>query len=541
MHYSTELPDHVAKAIKCGPIPTIRPIDEMVADPITDGEKVIAFAHRHLIVPEGPKVGEPLRLDIYQIAFILAVFGDEDIGRAYLSIARRNGKTLVIAVILMAYICGPLASLNTTICSAANSKEQASATFELLVKMIDLSPDLEGRVKYVLSAKRITGLKKNVQYRAISAEAKTGHGKAYKIILLDEAGQIEAESNAFTEMLESSQQNYDDSIIFIISTQAPSDASFFSIQLDSAEVTQDPSVVSHVYTIPEKVSLTDEMWWIYANPGIGQFLSYKKLRQQARNARDLPSKSNGIKNLHFNQRVSLAKMLLSAESWKGAQGKLNTKTRKTEPIDIGLDLSVRTDLTAAVASWRDPDSGPINVETHAFAPQNGVEARATRDKAPYERWAREGFLKLTPGSVISYEWVCEYLALAFAGCTIRSIQFDRYRVDLFKEAAKKTDLYAMVGEWVAVGQGFVSMGVRVDAFEQEVINGNLRTGSHPVMNMAASNTVVAEDPARNRKPMKNKSTQRIDPIVAGLMSVYPNSDGDTESDDDDFDPSAMIG
>ncbi len=537
------LPDHVRRAIKAGPVPKIRPIKHIVDNPRTVGEQVVAFAHRFLVVPEGIKVGEPLELDIYQIAFILAVF-DHMPGEkprhtsAFLSIAKRNGKTFVIAVILLAYIIGPLAARNTTLASAAMSREQAGAVFELMVKMLDMSPKLAGRFRYVPSHKQIFGLKYNVQYRAISADARTGHGKAYKVILLDEAGQIKDETNDYIAMLETSQSNYDDAMFFIVSTQAPSDASYFSIQLDAAELGKLTDVVSHVYAADKDCDVMDRKQWKNANPGLGKFRMVRDMKAKAEMAKNLPSKANGILNYNFNQRVSLAGVFMSPDVWKKNMRAWNWPSRATAPIDLGLDLSQRTDLTAAVAAWRD-DEGGINVETHGFAPLMGVEQRELRDKVPYQAWARDKRLILTPGETVDYEYVARYLADAFRNCTIRSVQFDRYRIDHFIAAAKRTDFYAMVGEWVSVGQGMISMAPRLEAFEVEALKGRLRTGPHPLLNMAASQAIAVRDEAGNRKLAKNRSIQRIDPMVAAVMAVFPNSDGAVE--DTPFDVNAYIG
>ena len=543
------IPDYVLDAIKSGPIPKVRVTTHLADDDLTDGEAVIRFAEENLPVPEGPLVGKPLKLDIYQKVFILAVFDNPDgTSKAMLSVARRNGKTFLVAVILLAFVVGPMRSLNTSMCSGANAQDQAAIAFDLMRLMLDMSHSLVDGVhyKYTESGRRITGLKDYVRYRAISADAKIGHGKAYKIILLDEAGQIEAESTGFTDMLETSMSNYDDALFLIISTQAASDSSYYSQQLDHAEISEDPTIVSHVYTVDKDADLQDETQWVRANPGLGQFVSMKKMGQKAREAKQLPSKANGIMNLNFNMRVSLQALLMSPEVWKKNLRPINEVSRRTAWIDIGLDLSQTKDLTAAVACFRD-ENGDVNVETHAFAPLFGVKQRALRDKVPYEDWAKNGDLHLTPTPDVDYEWVCNYLALAFAGCRIRSIQLDRWRIDQFINAAKRTDFYKMVPAtdeaksqgWIGVGQGFASMGVRVDAFEREALNGRLRTGGSPALNMGASQAVVGEDPAGNRKPMKNKSVNRIDALVAAIMGVFPNSDGQVAMKT--FDVEAMIG
>ncbi|HDO7238279.1 TPA: terminase large subunit, partial [Klebsiella pneumoniae] len=93
---------------------------------MTRGEKVIAFIERYCIVPEGKLIGQPMRLDEFQKLFLLAMY-DNPVGtdKAYLSIARKNGKTGLIAGILLAHLVGPEAKQNTQIVSGAMSREQA--------------------------------------------------------------------------------------------------------------------------------------------------------------------------------------------------------------------------------------------------------------------------------------------------------------------------------------------------------------------------------------------------------------------------------
>ncbi|WP_433646419.1 phage major capsid protein [Kosakonia pseudosacchari] len=104
---------------------------------MTRGERVIAFIERFCIVPEGKLIGKPMRLDPFQKEFILAVY-DNPAGTdmAILSIARKNGKTGLIAGILLAHLVGPEAVQNTQIVSGALSREQAAIVFNLAVKMV---------------------------------------------------------------------------------------------------------------------------------------------------------------------------------------------------------------------------------------------------------------------------------------------------------------------------------------------------------------------------------------------------------------------
>jgi phage terminase large subunit-like protein len=69
-------------------------------------DKIIEFITRHIKVPEGAKVGQPMELAPFQIEFIRDVYDNESkTRRAILSMARKNGKTGLIAALLLAHLC----------------------------------------------------------------------------------------------------------------------------------------------------------------------------------------------------------------------------------------------------------------------------------------------------------------------------------------------------------------------------------------------------------------------------------------------------
>ncbi len=102
----------------------------------TRGEKVCQFIERYCLIPEGSKVGQPIKLLDFQRKFVLDVY-DNPAGtsRAYLSVARKNGKSALIAAIVLANLVGPEAKQNSQIISGARSRDQASLVFKLAAKM----------------------------------------------------------------------------------------------------------------------------------------------------------------------------------------------------------------------------------------------------------------------------------------------------------------------------------------------------------------------------------------------------------------------
>ena len=72
---------------------------------------------------------------------------------------------------------------------------------------------------------------------------------------------------------------------------------------------------------------------------------------------------------------------------------------------------------------------------------------------------------------------------------------------------------------VPFGQGFYSMAAPSAEFERRVNRGEILHGDNPVMRWMASNVTVRMDPAGNIKPDKQRSTEKIDGVVAAIMAL----------------------
>ena len=135
---------------------------------MTRGEKICEFIEKLCVVPEGKLVGQPMKLMAFQRKFILDIYDNpKGTSRAYLSVGRKNGKSALIAAILLAHIVGPEAKTNSQIISGARSREQAALVFKLAEKMVRLSPSLSKVIRIVPSQKMLIGLLCNVEYKAI--------------------------------------------------------------------------------------------------------------------------------------------------------------------------------------------------------------------------------------------------------------------------------------------------------------------------------------------------------------------------------------
>jgi phage terminase large subunit-like protein len=108
----------------------------------------------------------------------------------------------------------------------------------------------------------------------------------------------------------------------------------------------------------------------------------------------------------------------------------------------------------------------------------------------------------------------------FDSLDIRQVGFDRWNWRHFSPWLEKAGFREEeLARLVEFRQGYASMSLGLCDLESDLLNQKFAHGNHPVLAMCAANAVVHQDPAGNLKPAKDKSTERIDGIVALIMAI----------------------
>lgn len=528
-----KLPEYISKAIRSGVTPKVRKFEHLDYENWTRGEKAIAFIEAYCVVPEGTLVGQPIKLELFQKVFILAIYDNpRGTRRAVLSIARKNGKSALIACLILVHLVGPEAQRNAQIVSGAQSRKQAALVYRLAHKMINLNPDLQTITHAVDSKKTLNGLPLNTEYEALAAEGATALGLSPVVAVLDETGAVRGPVHAFTDAITSSQGAHESPLLLVISTQAPSDADLLSVWIDDAERSADPHTVAHLYETPEEMELLDKKGWKYSNPALGKFRNAGDLEEQLKRAARVPSLEASASNLLLNRRTSAFGLWLASSVWKENNGAINMDIfRDGRPVALGIDLAARQDLTACVLAAED-DNNIVHLLPYVFCPATGVEDRAKRDRAPYDLWVKQGQLHGLGQQSMDYGMIAEFMQqeMEAEGIEINSIEYDAWRAaDMQREFDKIG--FVPYATWNPVGQGYKNFSPRCEAFMTLLLENRMRHGNHPLLNMAAANAVVVTSTNGDIKLDKAKSTMRIDPIIAAIMAAYAVSEGSTVDND----------
>ena len=486
------------------------------------GRRNIRWIETHCLVPEGTDAGKPLRLRAFQKRIIRRIY-DNPAGtrRAIISMARKNAKTTLAACLLLLHLVGPEARPNSQLNSAAQSRDQAAILFHLAARMVCLSEELFRVVTIRDAAKQLLCPELGTVYRALSAEATTAHGLSPVFIVHDELGQVKGPRSDLYEALETAVGAHAEPLTIVISTQAASDADLLSMLIDDAKRREAPQVVLVLYEAEAGIDPFSVKAIRQACPAYGDFLMAAQVRQMAAEARRMPAREAQYRNYILNQRVEASSPFITRSVWSGC-GARPAGDFSRLPVFGGLDLGETSgDLTALV--WVASDNGAWSVKPVFWLPEHGLRDKAAADRAPYDLWAKQGFLETTPGRTIEYGYLAEHLFQAASEMDVRKIAYDRWNFHHLKRSLREAGFAdsQLEGEgalFEMFGQGYRDMSPALRLLESDLLNRKMAHGNHPVLTMCAANAVVRSDPAGNRKLGKRHANERIDGMVALAMA-----------------------
>ena len=494
---------------------------------------------------EGSFDGKPFTLLPFQQFIVGSLFGWKTADgfrrfrTAYVEMGKGGGKSPLAAGIGLYGLVADGES-GAEIYSAATTRDQAGILFRDAKAFAAGSPALLRRL--TVDKGNIAYTAKNSYFRPVSSEHRALDGKRPHIALIDEihehpsamvVDKMRAGTKGRTQALifEITNAGYDrHSVCYqhheysekVLECVIENDAWFGYIAgLDVCESCAAGGRSIPVDDCPDCDSWKDESKWIKANPGLDIIIPRKYLREQVAEASEMPSKENIVKRLNFCVWTESVTKWLSMEKWNACGVAVDVEALKGRTCYGGLDLSSVSDVTAWVKVFPPEAIGkPYPVLCRFFLPADNMRERVRRDKVPYDVWAKQGFITLTPGNIIDYAFILDAIRKDAEDYDIAELAFDRWGSQKIT-----TDLQDIGFEvegrqsLIQFGQGFASMAAPTKELEKMVLGGELAHGGNPVLAWMVSNTVIRTDPAGNMKPDKEKSTEKIDGVVALIMAL----------------------
>lgn len=278
---------------------------------------------------------------------------------------------------------------------------------------------------------------------------------------------------------------------------------------------------------------TTEEAWAEANPNYPITPKKAYLEAECNKAKGSPRLENNFKKYHLNLWVEQDTRWLNMSRWDACEHSdwrtMAQRMRGRQCVGA-VDLSSVTDLTCRALvfppmeddPWYDvvmSDGSTIKVKRWSvlprfFIPRGRLDERVKLDKQPFDKWLKEKAIDATPGDVIDQNAVHKLLLKDSEEYELSAVMVDRWNATQFVVNLRDEGVEAQM-----FGQGFGSMSGPSKWLERAVLLQQLDHGGHPVLRWCASNVAVVEDHAENIKPSKEKSTDRIDGIVATIMAI----------------------
>lgn len=484
------------------------------------GERPILFIETFCKQSQGV-IGAPLTLELFQKAFIQALFGflEKETGyrrfrETMFLCGRKNGKSTLLSGIALYMLIADYEGA-AEIYSVATKKDQAKKVLTEAVNMVKQSPELRAVVK-----KRRNDIyfpATSSVFEALASDSNTLDGLNSHAVIIDELHAIR-DRNLYEVMKQSTSSRRQPLVVMITTAGTVRECIFDNMYEYACEladgIKKDDTFLPILYELDSREEWTNPQMWIKANPGLGKIKMFKTLASFVERAKNNPEDLPGVLCKDFNIRENESTAWLSYDEIKNTATFDISEVYNTYAIG-GCDLSATTDLTAATLLIRKPNDKTVYILQQYFLPQARIDKldEKNTNEAPYKIWAERGLLTICEGNRVNFSDVTAWF------CQMR----DEYKIDAFKIGYDR----ALAGYWVdemkanafdmePVAQGpftwsqpMREMGA---AFADKIVNYN----NNPMLVWCLSNTAKKKSGVNNIQPVKITEKRRIDGMVSLL-------------------------
>jgi len=444
---------------------------------------------------------------------------------AYITVARKNGKTTLMAGCALAALFFDQEKA-AEVYFAATKKDQAKIGFDEAQRMVSISPQLRRHLRAGKHDIKAPTLSARCTY--LSSERDTLDGLNIHFAGIDEYHAHPTDGVA--NVLRSGMQARRNPLHLTITTAGFNrESPCYEMQKTCKEildgVKHDDAQFALIYELDEDDDWTDSSTWIKANPSLGVALRPQLLESQLQQAINLGgSREVEFKTKHLNKWVTASKTWIQDEIWSANERQEDLTGRICWG---GLDLASVSDMTALVMVY--PDGDGYHVRGHYFMPSDTIDNILDRDPSHiYRTFLDLPNFHVTDGNVTDYAAIRRLVSGVMnrpdgqevdATSLMHNYQIEKIAFDRYNSTQIAIDLVDDGVPLTPFGQGFVSMSSPTKQLEVLVRTGKVWHDGDPVLRWALGNVELKMDPAGNIKADKQKSGGKIDPIVAMVMGI----------------------
>ena len=274
----------------------------------------------------------------------------------------------------------------------------------------------------------------------------------------------------------------------------------------------DPHISIWWYCLDSEAEVEDPAMWIKANPNLGKTVSYETYTREKETAEKNPAKRNEIMAKRFGLPMEGTTYYFTFEETKPHRHRDYWQM----PCALGADLSQGDDFCAFVFLFP-LARGEFGIKSRAYISERTMTKLSAGYRQKYEEFLAEGSLIVMDGSVLDMMEVYEDLDrhIVEKGYDIRCFGYDPYNAKDFVERWCNENTPFGV---VKVQQGARTESVPLGELKQ-LAEDRLLLFDENLMSFAMGNAVVWRDSNNNKKLIKRRNDEKIDPVAA-MMDAY---------------------
>ena len=488
---------------------------------------------------EAPHAGKPFKLEIWQKAFIEAIFAihiwDSELNkyvRKYQEIiflvGRKNGKTpLVSAVTLSEWFCGEMGK--KCLC-ASNNYDQADLMYMAIDSMREESPTLEkytrrtnkgiffGNRKQKNKKGKFSAQNKG-SIRKLSGKSKAKEGRNIALGAVDEVFEMLDDSTVMP--IRQALSTQDEPLYFELTTEGFVNDGYLDKRLIEARKVlnkelERPRWLIWLYTQDNELEIwQDEKTWVKSNPGLGVIKKWSFLRKMIEESKMSTSKRAYVLAKDFNVKQNAAAAWLQDEEIKTNLTYNIEDLRNT--IAVGaVDLSETTDLTSAKALIMRPGSHIKYYVSMYFITESKIQTLTKTEKERYINWAKEGYLIICQGNEVDYGEVVNWFIMLYKKYNIRflKIGYDRWNAKSFVKEMEEIGF-----DLEKITQDIYTLSPGMKLLEADLKSNYVNYNNNPIDIWCLQNTACKTDDAGRIMPVKIKDIKlrHIDGTITKII------------------------
>lgn len=444
--------------------------------------------------------------------------GKRVVREALLYVPRKFSKTTSCASLAIDDLL--FGDANAESYTGANSNDQAKKCFDVIRGCVR-KLDPKGR-RYTVNEQTIKSRRKDrtAFAQCLTANARTKDGLNASTVIMDEFSQ--ARDNSLLAVLTTSMGIRENPLTVIITTASDVfDGPFYEMLQGYKSVLlgeyEDDSIFAHIFEPDLGDPEDSEDTWRKVQPHMGVTVSMDFYRQEYRNA----VRNGADAMLAFRTKLLNIFAENQQKSWISstvarsiARPMLLDSLKGRPDAMVAIDLSESDDFSAVSMGIYDKERKNFHLHTAYFFPEGALEGHP--NERLYRVWAERGFLKLTPGDVIDYRTIVDYVLYLNSRAKILRIGYDPWKsqevINMLAAAGAKNVL-------TGVKQTYGNFTAPVESFEHGAKTGHIFINDNPINYYCFGNAVLDSDKLENCKPIKRKQTQKIDGVITKLMCL----------------------